>query len=400
MRALSSLTCALCATLLWSGCEGPPVYSTADRRQNTTLSRLDGEVVITGKARGAVVLFLFDAARPGPPVGTGRPVSFTVVPRADVFGNAGDGDTGPFMARYSFALIPAGKYTVRGFIDANADFVPWYSVTSEVNTGDVGGTAIDVVTRLSRIIDVSSSEATVLDVPVSFSETATVPVDRPAFSESTGNPTITVTASGGNKVFDIVATALDAGVIHQGRPVFLAKAVDDNGDGVPDDLNGDGIPDLWPKIFVRKLSDGDNPLADENDLDRNGVLDATGADYEHLNPVSGTTLPADGQPDAVVLAAGLDPTALLPQVLDMNGVVKPAPTPVASLRIVIKPLAIDASNPLLPAPLRTLPKGRYALTVMQYTGQTWRLPNELAPGISDKFGLPTVASQAFVIQVP
>ncbi|MBX7117123.1 MAG: hypothetical protein K1X64_22595 [Myxococcaceae bacterium] len=398
MKAL--FAAALVFSLGLMGCEPPMVYSTADRRQNTALSRIEGEVVITGKARGAVVLFLFDATRPPPPVGTGRPVSLTVVPRDDVFAGSNANDTGPFVARYAFSLVPPGKYTVRGFIDTNADFVPWYSVTSEVNGGDVGGAAIDVATGASRVIDVSAEQPTVVDVPVSFSDTATVTVDRPAFSESTGNPTITVTASGGNKVFDINATPLNTGIVHEGKPAFLVKAIDDNKDGVPDDTNGDGLPDVWPKIFVRKLSDLDNPLADENDVDRNGVLDANGADYEHVNPLTGTTIPADGQPDAVVLAAGIDLTDILPLVLEPGGAPKPQPTAVASLHIVMKPLAIDVSNPRAPAPLRALPKGRYALTVMQFTGQTWRVPNELAPGVSERFGLPTVASQAFVIQVP
>ena len=398
MKALWAAGLAVWLVLM--GCEPPMVHSTADRRQNTALSRVEGEVVITGKARGAVVLFLFDAARPPPPVGAGRPVSFTVVPRDDAFKGAGNNDTGPFVARYAFSLVPAGKYIVRGFIDANADFVPWYSVTSEVNLGDVGGAAIDAATRASRVVEVSTEQPGVVDVPVSFSDTATVTVDRPSFSESTGNPTITVTASGGNKVFDINATPLNAGAVHESKPAFLVKAIDDNMDGVPDDSNGDGLPDVWPKIFVRKLSDGDNPLADENDVDRNGVLDATGADYEHVNVMTGTTIPTDGQPDAVVLAAGIDLTDILPLVLDSGGAPKPQPTAVTSLRIVIKPLAIDVSNPIAPSPLRALPKGRYALTVMQFTGQTWRVPNELAPGVSERFSLPTVASQAFVIQVP
>lgn len=390
----------LLAVLTLLGCGEPPIFPTADRRQNTALSRLTGEVVITGRARGPVVLFLFDAARPGPPVGTGRPVSFTIIPEAEVFARTSDTDSGPFIARYTFSLIPPGKYTVRGFIDSNRDFVPWYTVTSEVNSGDVGGAAVDVITRATRTIEITTADKDTHDVAVSFSDAARVTVDRPVFSESLNTPTITVTPAGGNKVFDIIPTPVKSGAVNQPSPVFLAKAIDDNNDGMPDDANGDGIPDLWPKVFVRKLSEGDNPLADENDLDRNGVLDATGADYEHVNPTTSAPVAPDGQPDAVVLAAGLDPTALLPQVLDTNGAVKATPTPVTSLRIVIKPNAFDVSNPAAPAPIRTLPKGRYALTVMQLTGQTWRVPNELAPGISDKVGLPTVATQAFVIQVP
>jgi hypothetical protein len=141
-------------------------------------------------------------------------------------------------------------------------------------------------------------------------------------------------------------------------------------------------------------------LLDENDLDKNGLLDtAEGfADYAHLAPDGGTLLP-DGAPDLVVLAAGFDFSSLLPQLLDSGGRVKATPTPVASLRLVIQPRAFDAST-AIPVPLRAVPRGTYAVTVIQSTGQTWRLPNELAPGLAEPLGLPPVASQGFLITVP
>jgi hypothetical protein len=72
---------------------------------------------------------------------------------------------------------------------------------------------------------------------------------------------------------------------------------------------------------------------------------------------------------------------------------------VASLRLVIQYRAFDASS-AVPALLRAVPRGTYAVTVIQSSGQTWRLPNELAPGLAEPLGLPPVASQAFLVTVP
>lgn len=394
-RALAPLLLAL----LW-GCEPPPVVPGADKRQNGFASRIEGEVVVTSVARGNVVVLLFDAARPPPPAGTGRPVSFTVVPQAGLFGSARPGEGGPFTARYAFSLVPPGRYLLRAFIDANGDFIPWYGVTGEVNLGDVGGAAVDALTRAPREVVIGEDLVPALDVPVSLSDAARVPVDRPVFRSLDGAAALKVSATSGAVSVELAPTPIEDGLIHESSPAFLARFVDDNGDGVPDDANGDGVPDLWPRVVVRKLSDGANPLLDENDLDKNGVLDEGGADYEHQNPANGQTIAPDGKSDLVVLAAGIDPTDIAAQLVDGTGRPKPAPTPVTKLKLVIRPLALDATNPAAPVPLKTLPAGRYAIVLIQQTGQTWRVPNELSPGIAEGLGFPALASQAYVVQVP
>ena len=49
--------------------------------------------------------------------------------------------------------------------------------------------------------------------------------------------------------------------------------------------------------------------------------------------------------------------------------------------------------------LKSVPPGRYAITLVQFTGQTWRVPNELQPAVADATGLPAFESQAFVFEV-
>jgi hypothetical protein len=181
--------------------------------------------------------------------------------------------------------------------------------------------------------------------------------------------------------------------VNLGSPIFHVRFVDENKDNVPDDANRDGAPDLWPRIIVRKLADNGTGLQDENDLDNNGVLDAQGVDYVHED---GTQ---DGQPDLVVLATGIFADTLPPGLYDSEGrPIMSAVLPVTELTVGLRPIALDARNPTNPVRLKTLPPGRYGVTVVQSTGQVWRVPNELSP-MADDVGLPRVEGQGFSFQV-
>lgn len=404
-RALAGLALA---SLLGLGCEPPPVVATADKRQHATTSRIEGSVLVQGRARGNAVVFLYDADRPPPPQGTGRPLTFTVVPQEQLFGADLDNPnvSGPFVAPFSFSLVGPGRYTVRGFIDADtcragatpchhADFIPWYDITAQPNTGDMGGAALVDATapsanRQYRVLEVAAREDgslnVVTGVSVTFDSSATVPLDRPSFAvegDGTFNP------ASGTKLLKLKPQPIHDGVMDVGPPGFLVRYVDDNNDGVPDDANGDSKPDLWPRVVVRKLAAAPS-LLDENDADHNGVLDAQGVDYPHADGSQ------DGQPDAVVLAAKLVDDALQSALASSGG----KPVVVPELTVAVLPQALDASNPRAPAPLKSVPSGRYSVTLLQFTGQTWRVPNELSPALASPLGLPAVESQSFVLEVP
>jgi hypothetical protein len=341
-----------------SACQAPPVFATADPPQKVMSGRIEGNVVTEGPARGDVVLLLFDAQRLPPPYGFGRPLTFTTVKASDLFTGTGNG---PFTAPFAFSLVAPGNYFIAGLVDTNADFIPFYSVTAGTNTGDVSGGSVDPLTLAPNIIalkDVATKVGVSLGQPV--------PVDRPVFQVPGGAPSATVGAMGA--VVQLQTQGIDEDAIHEARPVFLAQ------------LAADGVSLEWPKVVVRKI-DKDNPLLDENDLDKNGV-------------------PDDPTKPSVVLAAGFDPTPIILQLVDGMGMPKKTPTPVGELTLIVRPQALDANDPSAPKMLSSVPGGNYAITVINPTGQTWRVPNELAPAIAASAGLPPNDSQAFILQTP
>ncbi len=347
---------------LLASCGDSQVFAGADTQQATPSSRIEGTAIVNSTARGPVLLFLYSASQPPPPAGTGRPVSFTVLSPDAVFGNAAAGDPGPFAAPFAFSLVAPGSYLVKGFVDANDDFVPQYSVVDEMNTGDVGGAAVDPSTLAPRVVvvdtDASGAPQPVTGLPVTFSDAYEMTVDRPVFEVANLIGTTAMTAI-------LMTVSIDDGLVLEPSPVFLTSLVDANGDGLPDDSDGDGVPDFWPKVAVRKISDSSD-LADQ----------------------------------AIALQAGFDFSSFKADLLDASGKVKPTPTPRGQLSLVIQPRAYDVTDPANPVALAAVPSGRYSITVIQSTGQTWRVPNELSPSLAADWGFTALGSQGFAVVVP
>lgn len=386
------------ASVLGLGCDSPPVVPTADVRQNTRNARIDGNLVVQSRARGNAVVFLYDADRPPPPQGTGRPITFTVVPAEQLFGPALAGDTpGPFVAPFSFSLVPAGRYMLRGFIDVNgcgsdagadcrrSDFNPWYGVTSEPNAGDVGGAAVDASGRpltVEVVADADGQPQPLTGVAVSFSDTARVLRDRPTFQVVQGDGQL----GSSQKLLRLQPLSIHDGAVDQRPEGFAVSYLDADNDGTPDGF--------WPRVVVRKLANDASNLVDENDLDRDGVPDDTGVDYARADGSQ------DGVPDVVVLNARLVPDSIIAALTDENGNPRMEGAVVPELVVEVRPQALDARVSTNPVPLRELPRGRYAVVLIQPSGQTWRVPNELAPALASGLGLPAVESQAFFLEVP
>lgn len=403
LHASPSLAGLALSALLATGCEVPPVAPTADPRQSERSSRIEGTLVVSGPDRGNAVVLLYDAARPPPPQGTGRPVSFTVVKREQLFGAyaSSRGFVGPFTAPFTLSLVPPGRYLLRALLDVDtclrgespchgSDFSPWYSVTSEANAGDVGGAAVDLAANppVPLVVEVpqgaGDAPLPVTGVTVSIALSATNPAlpDRPAFrvtgSEVVNNSATLEPTRSPNSPLLLTLESLHiedvpAERIRVQSPTFRLGYVDAN------------RTDLWPRVVVRKLA-AEGSLADDTDAND------------------------DGTPDLVVLGAQW---VLTPeQQAQLAAAQEPQPNPqpprnptayieVSSLRLAVVATAFDAINPANRVTLSSVPPGRYSLTVLQRgTGQSWRVPNELSAPYAEQYGLPEISSQSFTIEVP
>ncbi|MBS2021735.1 MAG: hypothetical protein JST92_04955, partial [Deltaproteobacteria bacterium] len=129
---------------------------------------------------------------------------------------------------------------------------------------------------------------------------------------------------------------------------FTVGLVKDAG-GATVDSDGDGLPDVYPRAFLVKLDDND----------------PTG-----LTQFAPTT----------VIPAAVDPTPFLPALL-ANGA--PAILPATKLSIIVRPAALDATNPAAPTRLPVMPAGKYKVVLMNATGQLWQIPNEAGPAALD-----------------
>lgn len=271
---------------------------------------------------GDVILSLFAVDDPPPPEGTGEPLTFVLVPEAQVFG-AGTADARgvPFV----FPSVATGRYTIQGFVDTDGDFNPNFGVTGQPTAFDVAGGAVDPTTRAFVPIEVVAGEAT-RNVVVSLGQV--VPFERPVFTPTSSS------ARAGTRL-DLVWTPLDRGAV-QADPAcggFAVSLRNPDPGGVPADRDGDGLPDLFPRVLFTRPSE------------------------------SGGTVVVPGIVDPLPF---LDTLSMAPTLL----------TDVVS--VWVSPLAFQISAPGSPLlPIGPVPAGAYDATLLSGSGQTWSVPNAL-----------------------
>ncbi len=288
-----------------------------------------GDACTPVAAGGNAVILLFREDDPPPPEGTGSPVNFIVVPESRLFREGSQGG-GLFAAPFVIPTVPSGRYTVRGFLDADKDFRPTIDLLAQPTAGDVGGAHVDPTTREILTVEVAQDRVT---PQVTVTLALPIPAERPAFA-ITSTPGFTVPFAAPETLV-IEAHAIDTTDIHMSPACtrFLVSYVDENGDGVPDDQNGDHLPDVYPRVVLRQ---------------RGRTADQTSI----LIPAIINPLPF------------LDALSTAPYV------------PTSTLELIIPPVAVErgATDTLLPA----IPPGEYETIVISGTGQTWQVPNDLA----------------------
>ena len=325
-------------------------------RQTTSIAGTVTVDAAVGDPAGPGVVLRYDCADPPPPAGSGRPLDLSIVTSWDVG-----------VGTFAFSEVPAGSCNiVTGFVDSDSDFDAFYDVTAGTTAGDV---AID-----AQVVSVGAADSAgvVAPVIVGLQASVVVPLERPAFvfadALSSGVPTMQVSQAVGTTppvTLGLGTVSLDTIFGDTGAPVFgVTFAPDADADifGWPDDNNGDGLPDaLWPRILLRKLDPAD-PLG-LAPLDPPVLLPGVVLTIDPAAPFDTSTS---------LVAAALDDG------VDVNA---PHLYPTTSLTVVVPGLVITSLDPLGLSPIELYGDavaGDYQVLVMNSTGQTWNVPNELA----------------------
>lgn len=351
-RVLLLLLLSACAYEVPVDPDGPDILST-----------ITGTVVASGvETLGPVAVLLFAADDPPPPVGTGSPASFAMVP-ASLFSGGGGLLSAPFV----LSEIPDGDWIISGLMDVDGDFQPQLSSHAGATCGDHAGvypvSATDSTPAVISIADGQRVDG------VSVVLAAQYPTERPAFVFTAD----TVQQTAPQQVISLAATGIHSEVLELADPgtpcgvLFLVRFLDDDGDGVPDPhpTYGDAAFAAWPKIYLQYTGEGDVPLA-------------AGESYAAEAVVS------------PLLWAGLGGPATAGVTL-----------PTTALDAIFVPAALhtspDGAQETVTAP--NLPRGAWSVTVVLETGQTWTLPNEIAgfPPTIDGFD-PTLQAGTLLVQ--
>jgi len=309
-----------------------------DTGADPILNTISGTVVVDGVSRpGPAFVLLYAADDPPPPLGTGTPVNMAAV-SPDDFTGGGELQSGSFI----LTNVPDGEWLLTGLMDADEDFHPLLTVGAGSTCGDVvGAHVVDIAS--GELAPVSVAGGTRLD-DVTVALAAELTTERPGFTFTTD----TVDRSGLSP-FALASTGIESSIISldwfddpEGCPaVFLYWAVDSDEDGAPDPhpeaaLAAGGALDIWPRIYLRYAGD-------------------EGRD--------------------VVSEAVVDPTPL-----STGEVLVGVPTPAVSLNAFFVGAAVetlpDGSEVVLQGD--DVPEGDWSVTVVNLTGQTWTLPNEVA----------------------
>lgn len=301
---------------------------------------IEGTLVYpSGAARGNVYVFLYRAEDPPPPLGFGRPLSFVAVSRQQLFQDAPPGERRTFSTRFTIPSVPAGRYELRAFLDADGNFNPSHELLAQPTAGDVAGGFVDAEGRFLTA-EVRAGQRNASEVLVTL--VRELPVERPAFAHL-GELTFSVPLL--NPASLVLETrAFQRGAIQMAaeRARFLVQLTGRGEDGRPLDEDGDHLPDVYPRVLLRRLE-------------------------------------AETSTRSILVPLITNPLPFL-ETLEAQGFALSE-----RLELIVPPVAVELDGPLRRR-LPNIPPGEYETVVLSGTGQTWRVPNnltELFPGADE-----------------
>ncbi len=370
---------------------------------------ISGTVVVNGLdtddtgafIRGDVVLLLTDADNPMPPNGTGRPATFATVRAEDFTGSGAGLQSAPFSLSFLPPAGASGSWVLTGFMDLDADFHPSVSALAGATCGDyIGAHLQDLNTGQLAPIRVDGGQL-IDDVTVTLGIQLTS--ERPAFWLPQGTPVLSrdlaVADPTAQQTITVSATAIHGalsetlaydleGPFDPAAPApcqtaFLTEVrdltgPDDEPDGLPDlhpDYGDLGLFDIGPSFVLQYLG--------ELTVDDQGVVN--GYDASVLQPGESWAMQALVHPEMLVFGE-LGPTGV--------------PTLIPELELLWLPGGLhtnaDGTVETVLNPL-DLPTGAWSLTVIEATGQTWTVPNEMLYAVPTADDFYPLTQGAFIV---
>jgi uncharacterized protein (DUF2141 family) len=297
---------------------------------------ISGSLTVSGiKNFAGAYVFAYNAANPPPPQGTGTPVSADFHSALELVSGS---------VAFSLPDLPLASYIVTAVVDTRGDF----AISPQLFSAAPGeGTVLAAHAGLVTLTD-AAPQAT--GASIAATAAGAVPA-RPSFvllnadsSVATADVAVSFVSHTSQRLPVRAQRILDATVVTKPEPdapgfLVAYRGCDSNGN--PVDLDGDGFPDLYPRVLIVKLADSDP---------------------------TGLTI----DPSATAIPAAVDPTPFALGACTNHTVV-----PATNLSVILLPVAVHGTTQ------EAIPSGRYGVILMQSTGQTWRLPDELQPALLD-----------------
>jgi len=305
-----------------------------------------------------VFLMVFAEDDPPPPAGLGAPVDFVAVGEGDFE----DGVEGLLAADFEVLGVASGAWSITALGDEDGDFQPLLLATAGATCGDqVGGHFAD---GELATLDVESGE---LVDGIAVELAWSLATERPAFVVEEGQ---LVAASGELQTFELVSTAINSPVVVLDGPwdgtgecqvAFHLSGVDDDGDGFvdpdPDEERAQaGAWAVWPHVVMSYTGEGDVALEAGESYVAAPWVDLTAID----------------DPGVTVTRGGVH----------IAGPVVLTRLPLSFASAALHALPDGTTEVVTGA---EVPAGTWSITVIEATGQTWTVPNEL-PGFGSLGG--------------
>ena len=313
---------------------------------------ISGTVRLTGYTDaqvGNLVLAAYAAAAPPPPLGLGRPLAVQLIGARAVAPSVSGS-----AVRYALGNLAPGSYLVTALLDPLDRFS---ALESFMATPGLGSQV-----AVSPVITVGSAPVTGKDLSLSRSQPA-IPFERPSF------------------VFD----ATSATTLSAARPSVLVQIDAAVPAGLPYAVSAATLsnPSLHPLLALcpasgRQPQNPNLPCTPGQPFQDTSVT-CTGGKNPWVSGEQVVVSPLDTGSRLVAYVAlnQCQFCTALTGSADCSAMPLPQATSVSSIVFAVTSTALDPATGM---PAGSLPPGHYAVTLVEATGQSWTLPNELAPG--------------------